>query len=174
MYNGQFAKAFIHVVIFGTLIAISDHVAGFADVLFGLMIAFFWFYMVFDAYKTAQARQLGLPAPDLLGIHRLFGIHDATMPAASAAPVAPAVPASSAADYDSVSNSAVTAPPVVPDARGDQPPTGAIILIGLGVCFLLSNFGMLNMGRMWPLLIIGLGLWIAFKRTIGFNARSNQ
>src|SRR5437879_8663020 len=48
-------------------------------------------------------------------------------------------------------------------------PTGAIVLIGLGVFFLLNNFGLLHIGRMWPILLIGLGLWIAFKRTAGFN-----
>src|SRR5689334_10776171 len=58
MYNGQFVKAFIHVVIFAGLVTIVDH-AGPAEPLFGLLICFFWFYMVFEAYKTAKARQFG-------------------------------------------------------------------------------------------------------------------
>ena len=77
MYNGQFLKALIHVGIFAALITLSNNVSG----IFVLAIFFFWFYMVFDAYKTAQARLLGLPAPDLLGLHRLFGIHDEVTPA---------------------------------------------------------------------------------------------
>jgi hypothetical protein len=153
MYNGQFAKAFIHVVIFGFLIVLQDH-ARFAEPLFALLTTFFWFYMVFEAYKTAKARQLGLPAPDLLGLDRMFGIQEA------APPTPPGVPVS----VGSVSDSPGT-PGVAPPIRGDRGPTGAVILIGLGVFFLLGNMGLLQIHNMWPVLLIGLGLWIAFKRT---------
>src|SRR5579884_2394422 len=70
MYNGQFIKALIHVVIFATLVWAAGHGA---DVFAGLGIPFFIFYMVFDAYKTARARELGLPLPDPFGIERMFG-----------------------------------------------------------------------------------------------------
>jgi len=53
MYNGQFMKAFVHVGIFVMLIVGANHFW-----LFGLMIPFWVMYMAFDAYKTAQARQL--------------------------------------------------------------------------------------------------------------------
>lgn len=161
MYNGQFAKAFIHVVIFGSLIALQDHVS-FVGPLFGLLTSFFWFYMVFEAYKTAKARQMGLPAPDLLGIDRMFGIQDATPPVASTA--TPSDNAGSASPGTSSVGSVI---------RGDQGPTGAVILIGLGVFFLLGNLGMLHIGRMWPVLLIALGVWIALKRTAGASSRSN-
>src|SRR5262245_18509788 len=59
MYNGQFVKGFVHVIIFVMLIVATDRISG----LSGLLIAFFIFYMAFDAYKTAQARLLGQPAP---------------------------------------------------------------------------------------------------------------
>jgi len=84
MYNGQFIKAFIHVVIFAVLIVAADH-SGPAEPLFGLLICFFWFYMIFEAYKTAKARQFGLPAPDPLGLDRMFGIHEEQPPLASTA-----------------------------------------------------------------------------------------
>ena len=71
MYNGQFMKAFVHVGIFVMLIVAADHFG-----LFGILIAFWVWYMAFDAYKTAQARQLGLPLPDPLGIDRIFGLHE--------------------------------------------------------------------------------------------------
>src|SRR6478736_4856299 len=42
MYNGQFAKAFAHVVIFVLLIVATDRFG-----LFGILIGFFLFYMAF-------------------------------------------------------------------------------------------------------------------------------
>src|SRR5260221_595927 len=47
-------------------------------------------------------------------------------------------------------------------------PRGAVVLIVLGVIFLLGNFGVFHLIRIekfWPLLIIALGLWIAYQRT---------
>ncbi|HXB20366.1 MAG TPA: B-box zinc finger protein [Candidatus Solibacter sp.] len=172
MYNGQFAKAFIHVVIFGCLIALQDHVS-FAGPLFGLLTTFFWFYMVFEAYNTAKYRQRGLPAPDLLGIDRLFGIQETAPPIAA---TVPPTPAGGNTGTDSPFTAGAVPPAggdVVPPVRGDQGPTGAVILIGLGVFFLLGNLGMLHIGRMWPILLIGLGVWIALKRTARATSRSN-
>jgi len=34
------------------------------------LIAFFVFYMAFEAYKTAEAKRHGLPAPDPLGLDK--------------------------------------------------------------------------------------------------------
>jgi len=52
MYNGEFAKGFIHVLIFATpdLASQSDHGSG----LIGLAIAAFAIYMPIEAYKTAR------------------------------------------------------------------------------------------------------------------------
>src|SRR5689334_11035829 len=72
MYNGQFVKAFAHVVIFVMLIIAANNIHW----AFGWMIAFFEFYMAFEAYKTADARRLGLPAPDPLGLDKLFGVQE--------------------------------------------------------------------------------------------------
>jgi Domain of unknown function (DUF5668)/B-box zinc finger len=45
-------------------------------------------------------------------------------------------------------------------------PTGAVILIGLGVLFLLHNLGIwfLDVGRLWPIVLIVLGVWLFVKR----------
>ena len=45
-------------------------------------------------------------------------------------------------------------------------PTGALVLIGLGVLFLLHNLGIwfLEVDTLWPVLLIGLGLWLLAKR----------
>jgi hypothetical protein len=60
IYNGQYAKGVVHVVIFGLLISIasSGGAQGF-EPLFGLLIAIWYFYMPFEAYHTARRRQLG-------------------------------------------------------------------------------------------------------------------
>src|ERR1700744_2107334 len=50
MYNGEFAKGFVHVLIFATLIWMSDHVG---DV-FGIAVAAFYIYMPIEAYRTAK------------------------------------------------------------------------------------------------------------------------
>ena len=68
MYNGEYAKGFIHVLIFATLIWMTDHING----LFGIAIAAFVIYMPIEAYKTAKARQMGLPPPDPFGFNNLF------------------------------------------------------------------------------------------------------
>lgn len=154
MYNGQFAKAFVHVVIFVMLIIATTNVNG----IFGVLIGFFVFYMAFEAYKTADARRLGLPAPDPLGLDKMFGLQEsrshlhtgtAAPPSASASPAPP-------------SPLQVEPPPPPPQ---DNAPIGAIVLIALGVVFLLSNFGMFHIDHLWPLFLIGIGLWIAYKRT---------
>lgn len=47
-------------------------------------------------------------------------------------------------------------------------PVGPLILIGLGVLFLFANFGLFRwflFGRLWPLILIGLGAWILASRT---------
>src|SRR5579871_4601684 len=62
LYNGQYAKAFVHIVIFGVIISILDHnqAPGY-EVLFSLMIPCFIFYMAFEAFHTAKKRLLGQP-----------------------------------------------------------------------------------------------------------------
>jgi hypothetical protein len=47
-------------------------------------------------------------------------------------------------------------------------PLGAIILIGIGVLFLLRNAGWFpfhTMGKLWPLILIAIGVWLFMRRT---------
>ena len=155
MYNGQFMKAFIHVVIFVLLILAANNISG----LFGILIAFAVIYMAFDAYKTAEAKRLGLPLPDPLGLDRLFGLQE-TQQSASAASPAPGTSAASA----EASAGGVAETYVQPARTPDPAPTGAIVLIVLGVIFLLGNFTRLDLHRYWPLILIGLGIWIGYRR----------
>jgi TM2 domain-containing membrane protein YozV len=160
MYNGEFGKGFVHVLIFATLIWMTDHVNG----LFGLAIAAFYIYMPIEAYKTARAREMGLPAPDPLGLNNLFRSGPPPAPAAS-------VPVSAA----SAPGSAATGTPGdVPQADAtyeEEPhsrvPVGAFILIGLGVLFLLGEIGALHfdwLWRFWPLILIAIGVRILMQR----------
>jgi len=60
VYNGQYAKGLIHVIIFGLLISlVSSNAVGDLEPLFGLLIAIWYIYMPFEAYHTARKRQLG-------------------------------------------------------------------------------------------------------------------
>jgi TM2 domain-containing membrane protein YozV len=66
MYNGQFFKGLVHVVIFAVLISITDHYG-----IFGIFIAAWVLYQSFEAYHTAKARRDGEPLPDPLGLNEL-------------------------------------------------------------------------------------------------------
>ncbi len=83
IYNGQYVKGFIHVVIFGVLIAIvnDDQMSGNMQPLFGMMIAVWIFYMAFEAYHTAKRRQLGQPVDEFSSIVPRAG-HPARFPLA--------------------------------------------------------------------------------------------
>lgn len=66
IYNGQYVKGLIHVVVMGVLIGIIDsgQAAGGLEPLFGLLIGAWVFYMAFEAYHTAKKRQLGQPVEE--------------------------------------------------------------------------------------------------------------
>jgi hypothetical protein len=66
MYNGQFFKGFIHVVVFAVLISITDHYP-----IFGLFIAAWILYQSFEAFHTAKALHDGQPPPDPFGLNEL-------------------------------------------------------------------------------------------------------
>lgn len=153
MYNGQFMKGFIHVLIFVMLIIAADNVSG----LFGILIGFFIVYMAFDAYKTAEAKRLGLPLPDPLGLDRLFGLQEGHHAPPAAAPSAASAASAQSPGAITYVNQTQTAP-------RDNAPVGAIVLIALGVIFLLGNVVSFNLHKFWPLILIGVGLWIAYKR----------
>jgi hypothetical protein len=61
IYNGQYAKGVVHVVILGLLFSIANSDAGSQGFgpLFALLIMAWWMYMAFEAYHTARKRQCG-------------------------------------------------------------------------------------------------------------------
>ena len=85
MYNAQYFKGLIHVVIFVVIISITTHYG-----LFGLFIPAWVLYQSFEAYHTAKAIRDGQPLPDPLGLNEVgnwlnlggpqAGVHGQTRP----------------------------------------------------------------------------------------------
>jgi protein-S-isoprenylcysteine O-methyltransferase Ste14 len=60
--------------------------------------------------------------------------------------------------------------PAVPatPTRGSSAPTGAIVLIVVGLFLLFQTLGIFHgewIDRSWPLLIVGVGAWLLYRRT---------
>ena len=66
MYNGQFFKGLIHVVIFAVLVSISEYHG-----IFGIFIGAWILYQSFEAFHTAKALRDGQPLPDPLGLNEV-------------------------------------------------------------------------------------------------------
>ncbi len=125
VYNGQYMKAFLHVVFVAALIWAANRVD-----IFGLFVAAFWFYMVIDAYKTAEARAQGKTPPDWFGLERMS-----------------AGSAGSAAGGRRVGAGAPIGPIIL---------IGLGILFLLEN---VGRFHFDWAGRLWPVILIALGVW---------------
>lgn len=65
IYNGQYGKGLVHVVVIGLLITMAESgAASGMEPLIALMTAGFFFYMAFEAYHTAKKRQRGEPVDE--------------------------------------------------------------------------------------------------------------
>ena len=200
MYNGQFIKALLHVVIFIVLVGASSHFG-----LAGILIAAWVFYQVFDAAQTAAARRDGRPLPDPFGIldmSQRLGPHAGVPPVAAPGAVPPqwaqapyaspqyapspsmppgapppaaenwqtgmpqyAASAGTAWAAQPYQAAPAVATPPMPPRRSE--PVGAIVLIVVGLLFLLSTLGWLNVNwiaRGWPVLVLLLGVWLLVRR----------
>ncbi len=118
MYNGQYAKGVAHLVIF----AVIDSLAHNVNDIFGLLVAGWIFYQVFDAYHTAKARRDGTPLPNPFGLNDIgdrmgFGRN---WPGSAARPVT----TSTTAGWAAAGPAAATAQgPGGPNWSGYVPPT---------------------------------------------------
>ncbi len=81
IYNGQYAKGIVHVVIVALLIMAADNASYGTGPLFGLLIPGFWFYMAFEAYHTARRKRDGLPVDEFSGLG--IGEHNSRFPIAA-------------------------------------------------------------------------------------------
>jgi hypothetical protein len=67
IYNGEYNKALIHIVVFAAIIVgLSSDVGSGADVALAFVLVGFVFYMAIDAMKTVKARNAGEPVQDPL------------------------------------------------------------------------------------------------------------
>jgi len=123
VYNGEYNKALIHIVVFAAMIVgLSSDIGDSAEVVLSFLLAGFILYMAFDAHRTARARLAGETSLDPI------------------------------------------------EAWSKQRPVGPMILIALGILFLLNNFSwfpMYRIGRLWPLILIGVGLLLFRNRLSG-------
>jgi len=207
MYNGQFFKGLIHVVIFAVLISITTHYG-----IFGIFIGAWVLYQSFEAFHTAKARRDGQPLPDPLGLNEVGnwlnlgqkpnyppgpGVSGGVPGSPNPAGVNPGPAVGSQAPYQTPYpgqyqppyQSPYQAPPYAPaagfTAQATDPaappippppppalwrrkePIGAFVLIGLGILFLLGQLDDIG-GKVfeftWPLLLIGLGVWLVVRR----------
>lgn len=120
VYNGEYNKALIHIVVFTAIIfglveaANADDFSVGPVLVLSFMLAGFVFYMAFDAMRVAQAKVTGEAVSDPLN------------------------------DFSK------------------KLPVGPIILIAIGGLLLLGNFRVfqmlhINLWRLWPLVLIGVG-----------------
>jgi hypothetical protein len=207
MYNGQFIKGLVHVVIFAVLVS-AAHVYG----VFGIFIAGWIFYQVFEAYHTAKARRDGEPLPDPLGLNEVShwfggggraqqwpqpgpqaGTQQGTQTGAGLGAAGPGPTGGYQAQNQAPNQAAYQAPyqvpyqgpyatpeytgpgippippipPVPPVHWRRREPIGAVILIALGLLFLVGQLDWFS-GRLfqftWPVLLIGLGVWLIVRR----------
>jgi Domain of unknown function (DUF5668)/B-box zinc finger len=66
MYNGQYAKGVVHLVVFAILVSLADDHG-----IFALFVAGWVCYQVIEAHHTARARRDGTPLPNPFGLNDL-------------------------------------------------------------------------------------------------------
>ena len=90
MYNGQYAKGIVHLIIFAVLASLADQ-----NSIFGIFVAAWIFYQAIEAYHTARARRDRTPLPNPFGLNDIgerFGFGRGWPGAGPAAPFAPPAP----------------------------------------------------------------------------------
>ena len=66
MYNGQYAKGIVHLIVFAVLVSLVD-----SNGIFGLFVAGWIIYQAIEAHHTAIARLNGTPLPNPFGLNDL-------------------------------------------------------------------------------------------------------
>jgi hypothetical protein len=134
VYTGQYAKGLSHLVIAVLMIVVqSSDTPWYVHLVLGVAMGFFYVYQIIDSVRTAKAIQTGEPIPDPFGLAGMFGTGAGTGGGTS----------------DRFESTKV--------------PVGAAVLIGLGVLFLVNTAFDFSLHRYWPLILIGLGVWLFAK-----------
>jgi TM2 domain-containing membrane protein YozV len=196
MYNGQFVKALAHVLIFAVFVSLSHH--SFIFGLLIPAWVFYQVFDAHQTAK-ARLEGLPLPNPfglnDLgarLGIPSTptpgpppypAGFVNETAPPGTPASgfAAPGNPNPQAGPYTPpypnppappAPGTAFVTTPVSDTCDGSRAPVGAIVLIVIGLFLLFQTLGLFRgewVDRSWPLLIVGLGAWLLYRRTRGIG-----
>lgn len=171
-YNGQYARGIVHLVVFSVLVWGADN-TGSASSIFGIGIAAFYFYQIFDAHRSAHALAEGRPAPDPFGLDNLFGKYSGLVPVPSAPASAASAASVVSADGPRRTAAAGTDATGTAGESGSRLPTGAIVLIVLGVVFLLGHSGIMRfwIGSIWPLIFIAIGVALLVKHWEAITTR---
>jgi hypothetical protein len=127
MFNGQFFKGLIHVVIFAVLVSMA-HISG----IFGIFIPAWIIYQSFEAFHTAKAMRDGMPLPDPLGLNDIghwlnLGRHGQYpgQPPAGQPPVNPGSYTGPAATGNPFTSGPFSSGPFTPGPAQPPPPPGA-------------------------------------------------
>ncbi|MCB1018352.1 MAG: hypothetical protein H6509_05665 [Bryobacterales bacterium] len=88
VYNGQYVKGLIHVILFGLLMTIATNVGRGLEAMFVPLIAAFYLYMPIEAVRTAQAMRRGERVDELSGLVGTLFRDTARSPAAGVAVIA--------------------------------------------------------------------------------------
>jgi Domain of unknown function (DUF5668)/B-box zinc finger len=190
MYNGQYAKGVVHLIVFAILVSLANE-----NGIFGLFIAGWVCYQVIEAYQTARSRRDGTPLPNPFGLNDLGerlgfgkawpGTASSAAPPAEGAytpPPPPYPPPSGGAGWSAPWDSYAVppVPPIPPYGANVYPvdpelassprnrfPSAAIWLIGLGCLFLIGNAGLFHgfpIHRLVPFFLIGFGVWLFVRK----------
>jgi len=121
MYNEQYAKGLVHLLIFAVLVLLSHEVD-----IFHLFVLGWILYMVIEAYHTARARRDGTPLPNPFGLNdlseRLFVGHPAWPGTPNAPPYG--VPPNPDPGSQPAGQPAANPSSDVPPASSNTPPYG--------------------------------------------------
>ena len=156
IYNGEYMKGLIHIAVFAGIIAmLNAQVSDSLQVFLGIGLGCFYLYMPIEAYRTAKLKRA-----------IAYGAY-AAPPAAAAG-----VPTGTVAFTGPAESPYAGAPAAAPQVQAQQGPyrnsmTGAVVLIVIGLLILLANMGLLRgdwLGHWWPLILIGAGVWLFWKR----------
>ncbi len=180
VYNGQYAKGLAHLGIFVLLVVLaSSNVPWYMHMFFGIGIAFFIFYQISDAIRSAKAIQAGQPAPDPFGLGQTFSpgqrVDTSKIPIAAVILIALGVLflLSNVMDFDigdfwpliliglgawlGATRLGLTGKSV-PVTQNPRVFMGPVVLITVGTLFLLERMHGPGFGRTWPILLLVIGL----------------
>jgi hypothetical protein len=122
MYNGQYAKGVVHLIVFAILVSLANDVS----TIFGIFIAGWIVYQAIEANHTARARLAGTPLPNPFGLNDLgerFGFGKAWPTPGSYNPSAPYIPeGTTPADPAAASTPYAASAPYSPPAAASTPP----------------------------------------------------